>query len=73
MTEEKYLSPDEIYGEELQPWQDLWDQELSLFENTHRIASQSVLLPNQSIQLPIAVIYILTSSKWAKVLPILFS
>jgi len=73
MTEEKYLSPDEIYGEELQPWQDLWDQELSLFENTQRIASQSVLLPNQSIQLPIAVIYILTSSKWAKVLPILFS
>lgn len=73
MSEEFYLDPNKIYAEQLEPWQAYWDSELSFYENLFSLASQSVVLPKQSIQLPIAIAYSLVSSKWAKILPILFS
>lgn len=73
MTENTYLDPNEIYGSTQESWRDLWDEELTSYENLMSICGQAVILPYQSIQLPIAVTYLFASSKWAKVLPILFS
>jgi hypothetical protein len=73
MTEEVYLDPKVIYADELQPWQELWNTEFSLYENVIHICQQSLALPRQQLQLPIAATYMLIPSKWAKVLPILFS
>lgn len=68
-----YIDPNQVYSEELTHWQEYWDSDLSLYENVFKLASKAVILPNHAVQLPIAVTYILIPSKWAKVLPILFS
>ncbi|HEY9658535.1 MAG TPA: hypothetical protein V6C65_08805, partial [Allocoleopsis sp.] len=74
MTDEAiYLDPKTIYADELDHWERYWNKELSLYENILNLCSQCVALPRQDLQLPIAVIYMLIPSKWAKVLPILFS
>jgi len=72
MNEEVYLDPKIIYAEELQSWRELWDRDLSLYANVLNLCQQSIALPKQKLQLPIAVVYMLIPSKWAKVLPILF-
>ena len=69
----KYHNPEDYYREELEDWRELWDEGLTPYENICSIINQSVVLPNHKIQLPIAATYLFTSSKWAKILPILFS
>jgi hypothetical protein len=73
MTEDKYLDPKEFYSEELEDWTCYWDNAKSLYENLYSLTSQAVILPYHSVQMPVAVVYMMTSSKWSKVLPILFS
>lgn len=68
-----YLDPKELYGEQLQPYTDFWDYDLSWYQNAYNICRQAVIVPNGSILMPIAVTYTLIPSKWSKVLPILFS
>lgn len=68
-----YLDPKELYASQLQPYTDFWDDNLTLYQNSYNICRQAVVIPNASILMPIAVTYCLIPSKWAKVLPILFS
>jgi hypothetical protein len=68
-----YLDPKAIYAEELEHWSNYWDGSLSLYQNAHNLTQQCVVLPHAAIQMPVAVTYMLIPSKWAKVLPILFS
>lgn len=70
---EGYLDPKQIYAEELQPWEDFWDGSNTLYENVRGILEQSVLIPDADTMLPIVCSYICVPSKWAKILPILFS
>ena len=70
---EGYLDPKQIYAEELQHWSDFWDSEKRLYENVKGIVEQTVLLPDANIMLPVACTYLCVPSKWAKILPILFS
>jgi len=70
---ENYLDPNDFYSEVLDSWRELWDSELSLYENISSIINDAVRLPGKSIFLPIAATYCLIPSKWAKCVPILFS
>ncbi|MBH8553405.1 hypothetical protein I8751_13675 [Nostocaceae cyanobacterium CENA357] len=68
-----YLDPNEFYRQEMDSWEELWDEDMSLYGNVHSILSQAVLLPQKDLMLPIVATYLLIPSKWARVLPILFS
>jgi hypothetical protein len=68
-----YIDPKLIYAETQDSWKEYWDEEVSPYENLSNIVSQSVILPRHHIQLPIATTYLFIPSKWAKVLPVLFS
>lgn len=57
---------------EAEPWEEIYDDSLSLAENLLSILQQSIVLPNGRVQRRIAIAYILTPSVLAKVLPILF-
>lgn len=70
---EKYIDPSELYAEYQPSWTEYWDNSLSLYQNVFNITSQAVVIPNQSLLLPLACSYMLVPSKWAKVLPVLFS
>lgn len=50
-------------------WRDYWDENSSQYENSVNLLSRAIALPNQDIQLPIAVCYAWTNAKWARVLP----
>ncbi|MBW4689609.1 MAG: hypothetical protein KME40_32085 [Komarekiella atlantica HA4396-MV6] len=68
-----YLDPNEFYRQEMDSWEELWDNSLSLSQNVSNILNQAVLLPQRDLMLPILATYILIPSKWARILPILFS
>ncbi len=68
---EGYLNPAEFYADTLESWEDLWDKSKSLYDNLRSIISDTVFLPDRDIQLPVAISYIFTSQKWAKVLPLM--
>ncbi|WP_375501673.1 hypothetical protein [uncultured Nostoc sp.] len=68
-----YLNPSDFYRQEMESWRDLWNDDLSLYGNIYNILQQSVLLPQKDLMLPILATYILIPSKWALILPILFS
>jgi hypothetical protein len=72
MTAE-YLDPNEFYRAEMDSWESIWNEELNLYENIYEILESSVLLPQKKLMLPIVATYLLIPSKWARVLPILFS
>lgn len=55
-----------------EPWQDIYDDSLSLAQNLIKILGESVLLPSAKIQIPIAVAYMLIPSALAKIVPVLF-
>lgn len=73
MEKDIYLDPREFYSQEMDTWESLWDNSLSLYSNTENILKQAVMVPNKRLMLPILTSYILIPSKWAKILPILFS
>ncbi|MEH2172193.1 hypothetical protein [Nostoc sp.] len=75
MTQETaiYLDPNDFYKQEMESWEELWNDDLTLYQNVRSILSQSVLLPQRDLMLPILATYILIPSKWALILPILFS
>jgi hypothetical protein len=66
-----YLNPVDFYAETLETWKDLWDESKPLYENLKEIVSQSVFLPDRDVQIPVAISYMMTSQKWAKVLPLM--
>lgn len=68
-----YLDPNDFYRQEMESWEELWDDDATLYENVYNILQQSVLLPQKDLMLPILATYILIPSKWALILPILFS
>lgn len=68
-----YLNPKDFYANELESWECLWNENLTLYENAYSILSQSVFLPNKTLILPLATIYILMPCKWSKVAPIMFN
>jgi len=70
---DSYLDPRDVYAEELQSWEELWNREDTLYSNVKSIVEQSVLLPNAHIMLPVVCTYLCVPSKWSKILPILFS
>lgn len=47
----------------LPSWRDLWDENLSLFENYRNIVKKCVILPDEDVQLDIATALILINSK----------
>ncbi len=68
-----YLNPEDFYKQEMDSWLELWDESLSLYGNVASILGQTVLFPQRNLMLPIVATYLLIPSKWARVLPILFS
>jgi hypothetical protein len=72
-THSDYLDPNEFYAAEMDSWRELWDESLSLYKNVENIMNQLVMLPQKDLMIPIVVNYILIPSKWARVLPVLFS
>lgn len=68
-----YLDPNEFYRQEMDSWEELWDEKLTLYGNVANIVSQAVLFPQKDLMLPIVATYLLIPSKWARILPILFS
>jgi hypothetical protein len=68
-----YLNPNDFYKQEMDSWEEFWNDELSLYENVSHILSQAILLPQKDLMIPIVATYILIPSKWARILPILFS
>lgn len=62
-----------LEAESLDFWQELWDGNLTPYENTHDILSRCVALPYQDTQLPIAIVYSWLNQKWSRELPIMFS
>ena len=71
MTVSDYLDPKVYYAQSLDSWEELWSDELTIFQNLKNIVSSAVFLPDSEIQVPIAVSYLMTSQKWAKVRPLL--
>jgi hypothetical protein len=70
-TNQGYINPQDFYNQEMESWSNLWDSSKSLYENTFDILSNVVWLPQPEIFTKLATIYILTSVRWSKVLPIL--
>jgi hypothetical protein len=68
-----YIDPKEYYGQSLDSWRDVWNDDLSLYENTSNILSMLLVIPNKKVLLPIAATYLLIPSKWAFKVGILFS
>jgi hypothetical protein len=71
MTVTEYLDPKVFYAESLDSWEDLWNRELTIFQNLKNIVSSAVFLPDSEIQIPVAIAYLMTSQKWAKILPLM--
>jgi len=70
-TNQGYINPQDFYNQEMESWSNLWDDGKSLYQNTFDILSSIVWLPQPEIFTKLATIYILTSVRWSKVLPIL--
>lgn len=70
MKHDEYISPDDLYKDFQDSWDTLWDDSLTLFQNTLNICRQFTCLPD--IFLELACLYILSSQKWAKILGVLF-
>lgn len=70
---EGYLDPKQFYASELESWELLWNNELSLFDNVENLISNSVFLPRKDICNKVVAIYAMMPSKWSKVAGILFS
>jgi len=68
---EDYLNPNDFYAEHLESWRDIWNEDLGLYANLESIVNSAVFLPDKDIQTKIAISYLMTSQKWAKVLPLL--
>ncbi len=68
-----YLDPNEFYRAEMDSWREVWDFDASIYTNVSDILGQAVLFPQRDLMLPIVTNYLLIPSKWARVLPILFS
>ncbi|MCM0593448.1 MAG: hypothetical protein KA716_25925 [Gloeotrichia echinulata DEX184] len=68
-----FLDPDDFYKAEMDSWEDLWNHDSTLYENVKNILASAVLFPQRDLMLPIVATYLLIPSKWARVLPILFS
>lgn len=67
-----FIDYSQFSDESSEPWQEIYDDSLSLSENLQSILRQSVLLPSASIQVPIAISYMLIPSAIAKIVPVLF-
>jgi len=73
MTEEfkEYINPKDYYDNEMESWTNLWDDNKSLYENIYDILTELVWLPKPKIFGKLASLYVLTSVRWSKVLPVL--
>lgn len=74
MTEDNQPPIDysQFHEESLESWETIWRHDLQLWENFANILQDSVLIPNASIQVPLAIAYICAPSAICNVLPILF-
>lgn len=68
-----YIDPKDYYKQEMETWESLWNDDATLYDNVVGIFEQAVLLPQKDLMLPILVSYALIPSKWARILPVLFS
>lgn len=68
-----YIDPDIILGEVSSSYKELWDSDLSYWENWLSIANQACWLPERNIQMPVALAVAMANAKWCRTLPILFS
>jgi hypothetical protein len=65
-----YIEPDD-FDDELDNWQDLWDDNTTLYQNYYNIIRSCVILPWEDELLPVVTAYICTSAKWSKILPVM--
>lgn len=64
------LNPDELYSLESESWRSLYDGDNPI-EALSGMVNKFVLLPFPKLQSTLAALYMMSSSKWSRVLPIL--
>lgn len=69
---DEYLDPRDFFKGLSDSWHELWDDSLSLYENTVNLINSCAFIPKKAKITPIVATYLLASQKWCKTLGILY-